>query len=219
MNKSEYYNSKNTLNMYYKQIHKLLEEWKYKYNITERCIVHHRDDNEEVRAYNEAHYELWGYNLDGTFEYGKYVVFMTRAEHNTYHFSGNKNPMYGKPLSDEHKAKISAARKGIPHSAEAKAKISATLKGHQSSDETRAKISAAHKGRKLSNEWRAKLSIAGKGKHDLTHVKFLYTTYKNNGGNKKWNEFQKYLKTMGKSTKIESDTECKDREAKDNGKD
>lgn len=38
MNKSEYYNSKNTLNMYYKQIHKLLEEWKYKYNITERYI-------------------------------------------------------------------------------------------------------------------------------------------------------------------------------------
>lgn len=181
--------------------------------------MHHRDDNEEVRAYNEAHYELWGYNLDGTFEYGKYVVFMTRAEHNTYHFSGNKNPMYGKPLSDEHKAKISTARKGIPHSTEAKAKISAALKGHQSSDETRTKISAAHKGRKLSNEWRAKLSIAGKGKHDLTHVKFLYTTYKNNGGNKKWNEFQKYLKTMGKFVKIESDTECKDCEAKDNGKD
>lgn len=203
MNKSEYYTGKNVSRMYHKQIRKLLEEWKHKNNITGKCVIHHRDDTDETRKYNGEHYELWGFNLDGTFEYGKYVVFMTQSEHNTHHFAGEKNPMYGKSPSDETRTKISAARKGIRHSAEAKAKISATLKGHQFSDETRAKISAAIKGRKLSNEWRAKLSIAGKGKHDLTHVKLLYTAYKNNGGSKKWNEFQKYLKNANKSAKIE----------------
>lgn len=210
MNKSEYYTGKNVSRRYHKQIRKLLEEWKHKNNITGRCVIHHRDDTDETRKYNEEHYELWGFNLDGTFEYGKYVVFMTQSEHNIHHCAGEKNPLYGKSPSDETRAKISAARKGIYHSAEAKAKISATLKGHQCSDETRAKISAAHKGRKLSNEWRAKLSSAGKGKHDLTYVKFLYTIYKNNGGNKKWNEFQKYLKTISKSAKIESESEAKD---------
>ena len=36
-----------------------------------------------------------GFNLDGTFEYGKYVVFMTASEHMRYHMTGSKNPMCG----------------------------------------------------------------------------------------------------------------------------
>jgi len=44
-------------------------------------VIHHLRDTEEQRKYNDEHYELWGHNLDGTFEYGKYVVFVTKEEH------------------------------------------------------------------------------------------------------------------------------------------
>ena len=82
------------------------ETWKLANNITERCDVHHRDDTEETRKYNTEHYERWGCNEDGTFEEGKYVIFMTSAEHTAYHRTGKK-------FSEEHRAKLSAVQKGI----------------------------------------------------------------------------------------------------------
>ena len=70
--------------------------------------------------------------------------------------------------TDEIKAKISAAQKGVkrgPHSAEAKAKMSvARRRRPPPSAETRAKISAAQKGRTFSAESKAKMSAAKKGK-------------------------------------------------------
>lgn len=48
-------------------------------------VIHHLRDTEEQRKYNDEHYELWGHNLDGTFEYGKYVVFWTEEDHFKYH--------------------------------------------------------------------------------------------------------------------------------------
>ena len=198
MNRQEYANSRMAhRNLAYKQARKLLKEWQLEKNITDTCVIHHRDDTEETCAYNEEHYELWGFNLDGTFEYGKYVIFMTQAEHARYHG-------IGRVYSKETRAKISRARKGNykgdkssmygkHHSAEAKAKISAANKGRQFSDETRAKMSAASKGRQLSDETRAKISAISKS--NLLGVKLLYDTYKSNGGTKKWNDFQKALKT------------------------
>ena len=87
-------------------------------------IIHHLRDTEEQRNYNDTHYEYWGFNEDGTFEYGKYVVFWTKEHHDSYHaeseetrkkiseankgrFAGEKHPMYGKHLTDEAKEKIS----------------------------------------------------------------------------------------------------------------
>ncbi len=96
------------------------------------------------------------------------------------HSKGENNGMYGKkhseeaiakmriPKSEEHKAKISAARKGQKRgslSEETKAKISAVHKGKTFSDETRAKISAANKGRIFSEEHKAKLSAAKKNRY------------------------------------------------------
>ena len=84
MNNKEYWSqadARRTPN--YKMIHTKLEKWKLENNITETCIVHHRDDTEETRKYNSEHYERWGLNEDGTFEYGKYVVFMTLSKHLT----------------------------------------------------------------------------------------------------------------------------------------
>lgn len=48
-------------------------------------IIHHLRDTEEQRKYNDEHYEFWGFNQDGTFEYGKYVVFVTKEEHIEIH--------------------------------------------------------------------------------------------------------------------------------------
>ena len=95
---------------------------------------------------------------------------------------GNKGRL-GKPLTQEHKARLSAALIGRPLSAECRAKLSIARKGQRPSDETRAKLSAArigkkrspesvaktaswHLGRKrppFSAEWRAKLAAASRG--------------------------------------------------------
>lgn len=129
MNAKEYWSQRPRDGQYYKIVRPKLEQWRRDNNIHERCCVHHRDDNDEVRLYNNQHYELWGCNLDGTFEYGKYVVFMTTKEHSSYHSSGEKNGMYGlhhsdetreqmrisgrqKIFTDEHKQNISIACKG-----------------------------------------------------------------------------------------------------------
>lgn len=83
------------------------------------------------------------------------------------------------PLSNAHKAKLSAAKKGKPlaawhreflaeiqrnRSPEWRRKISESKKGKKPSEETRAKMSAAKLGTKLSSETRAKQSAAALGK-------------------------------------------------------
>lgn len=103
-------------------------------------IIHHLRNTEEQRKYNNEHYELWGHNLDGSFEYGKYVIFVTKEEHTKIHscseetrqkikeawtddkrqelskkLSANNNPNYGKHFSKEHRDKISASNKGKQH--------------------------------------------------------------------------------------------------------
>ena len=198
MNSEEYYKHRTQKP---KVVTDAFEKWKLENNITERCIVHHRDDTEETRKYNTEHYERWGCNEDGTFEEGKYVVFMTNAEHSTYHNAGEKNPMYGKKLSEETRAKLSLNHAdfsgkenpmyGKAHSEETRAKMSAARKGKKLSEETRAKMSTAHKGKKFSEEHRVRMSVACKSV--TTRVATLYTTYKNSGGTLNWNEFQKAL--------------------------
>lgn len=58
---------------------------------------------------------------------------------------GKTSPTKGKKLSDEHKAKISAAKIGKKLSDEAKDRMSAAKKGIKHSDEHKAKLSAAQK--------------------------------------------------------------------------
>lgn len=116
MNKQEFLANRKG-NLHYKTlIDKELRQWKSSHNITETCDVHHRDDTEECRKYNEEHYELWGFEIDENgneyFEYGKYVVFMTHSEHSSYHNTGSRHPQFGKQLTLETKARISAKVKG-----------------------------------------------------------------------------------------------------------
>ena len=67
-------------------------------------------------------------------------------------------------ISEETKAKISAARKGMRPSPETLAKLSAMRKGTKRSEETRAKMSAAAKGKPKSEEHKANISLANKGR-------------------------------------------------------
>lgn len=75
------------------------------------------------------------------------LVFLTRSEHMKIHMTG-KRYMQGKKFSEEHKKKISLARKGRPRS-----------------EETKQKLSLSHKGKTLSEETKKKISLAFKGKH------------------------------------------------------
>ncbi|MES2973372.1 MAG: NUMOD3 domain-containing DNA-binding protein [Pseudomonadota bacterium] len=68
----------------------------------------------------------------------------------------------GRPLSAEHKAKLSMVRKGKNHNkpitAEQRARLSETGKGRKHTEEARAKMSAATLGIALSEAHRAKIS-------------------------------------------------------------
>ena len=64
-----------------RKIQKTLE-----YNPDPKATVrHHLRDTEEQRKYNDEHYEYFGFNQDGSFEYGKYVIFVTEEEHHEIH--------------------------------------------------------------------------------------------------------------------------------------
>lgn len=148
---------------FYNESHRLMKEFNL-VNGTNKTEVHHLRDTEEQRIYNDTYYEFWGFNQDGTFEYGKYVVFFTHNEHVSYH-----------ALSEETRRKISEANKGRkrnPFSEEAKKKMSDAKKGKCLSDEHKKKLSESHSGDKgywygkhLSKEHKEKLSNAKLGKY------------------------------------------------------
>lgn len=131
-------------------------------------VIHHLRDTEEQRKYNDEHYELWGFEIDENgnehFEYGKYVIFVTKEEHTKIH-----------KLSEETRKKISASNKGKYVSEETRKKISETWMGHVVSEETRKKMSENRKGKgtgesnhnygkSLSEETKKKISESRKGK-------------------------------------------------------
>lgn len=137
-------------------------------------VIHHLRDTDEQRKYNDEHYELWGHNLDGTFEYGKYVIFVTEEWHSDYHKHSEETrkkisehsakSMLGKHLSDDTKEKLRSANLGKTLSDETKQKISEGNKGKIISEKTKQKISEANKGRIHSDESRKKMSDSLKKK-------------------------------------------------------
>lgn len=223
MNREEWLANGSHHNEYWRYVNNALKQWKAENNISERCAVHHRDDTEETRKYNSEHYERWGFNDNGEFIEGQYVIFMTQSKHVCYHRTGHHQ-------TEETCAKISAAQKGREspmrgkhHSEETREKMSAAhcgerhpMYGRKHSEETRAKISDALKGgenpmygKHHSEEACTKMSAnhshywRGKTRSEETRAKMLaaqkgisilYTTYKNNGGILKWSEFRKALK-------------------------
>ena len=191
MNREEFVKHGKPKGVEYYAVHNLLDHWKNDNNIPDnvQCVVHHRDDTEECINYNAEHYELYGFNEDGTFEYGKYVVFMTNAEHNTYHHKG-------KIISDATREKLSLANGGEKngfygksHTEESKQKIREARTGRKHSEETKQKLREASTNRKHSEETKQKLRElrSQQMKDDSLH----YHLYKANGGELSWYVFRK----------------------------
>lgn len=129
------------------EIHKIQVHTKYGYK--PGYDVHHLDENKMNNSLSN-------------------LVYLTHSEHSKIH---SKGKFKGKTLSEEHKQKLSEAKKGAKNpnygkqfSDEHKNKLSAALKGRQFSEETKLKISAAQKGKQLSEEHKQKISEALKGK-------------------------------------------------------
>ena len=140
-----------------------------KYNTNpEATVRHHLMDTPEQIAYNNAHYELWGFEIDESgnehFEYGKYVIFVTKKEHTEIH----KN-------SEETRKKISMSNKGRPCPESIKEMFRQMYKGRRLcppvSDETRRKISLANKGKKRSQEFKDHLKEINSGKRNPMYGK------------------------------------------------
>lgn len=203
MNRKEFLES-GCYSSYHYKVKKLLDQWKNINGINEQCAIHHRDDTEETRKYNEEHYELWGFNEDGSFEYGRYVVFMTVSDHFKHHLKDRE-------FSDEYRINI-----GIAQRKRFEIKENHPMYGKNHSEETKMKISKANKGklvgeknpmygihrygeanplygRKQSDETRQKMSV--KVKRSMESTSFLYKVYKNNNGKLNWISFRKALST------------------------
>ena len=111
---------------------------------------------------------------------------------------GEKNPNYGKEMSEEQKQKISEKRKGTKLSEEHKDKIRQKMMGNtwnvgkKLSDETKRKVGEAQKGnqymigRKYSEETRKKMSEAHKGKQPTEETRKKLSEAKK--GKKWWND-------------------------------
>ena len=123
-----------------------------KYNPNpEAKVIHHLRDTEEQRKYNDEHYEYWGFNQDGTFEYGKYVIFVTPEEHAEIH-----------SCSEETRKKRSESLKGIPRTDEWRKKIGESNTGKTISDKQRKQISESVSNLWKSEEYRERQSKATK---------------------------------------------------------
>ena len=89
--------------VYYNKTRKLQKSLIYNED-KNATVIHHLRDTEEQRNYNDTHYELWGFEIDENgeehFEYGKYVIFVTKEEHTKIH-----------SMSEETRKKISISCK------------------------------------------------------------------------------------------------------------
>jgi hypothetical protein len=162
-------NNKELLNFtHYNNARKIQKSLQYN-NDPNAVVIHHLRDTEEQRKYNDEHYELWGFEIDENgnehFEYGKYVIFVTKEDHAKIHkcseetrkklsiaHSGSKNYFYGKHHSDASKIKMSLSQKN-----RFKHKVH-PMYGKHHTDASRLAMSTAHLGKMLSEEHKHNIS-------------------------------------------------------------
>ena len=96
-----------------------------------------------------------------------------------------------KVLSEEHKIKIAAARRGKIQTEETKQKIAESRTGRKMSDEHKAKIAAARRGKIQTEETKQKIAESRTGRKMSESTKQRISkskkTRKNQAGRKKWN--------------------------------
>ena len=168
-------------------LHKKLKQWKLDNGITECCVIHHRDDTPETIEYNEKYYERWGFNEDGTFEYGKYVVFMTRSEHIGYHSIGNtygKNAVHSEESRQAVREKVTGERNGMYGKP-------SPFRGAHHTEEAKEKNRQAHLGLHPSDITRKRMSDTMK--RQLKCISLSYHKYRENGGQLKWSAYRSAL--------------------------
>lgn len=114
---------------------------------TQTWICHHRDEVKILPSGIKVYR-----SVEELIENGRYyhcpaneLIFLTKADHNKVH-------CLGKPLSDEHRRKLSEAGKGRKFTEESKRKMSEAKKGNNNpnygkhlSDETKIKMSESRK--------------------------------------------------------------------------
>jgi len=122
--------------------------------MTGKVFVHRGKENKRVYSYELASYLSEGWEL------GMYAKQWDRTdteyteerrEHMRKIMTGSGNPMYGKHLSEETKAKLSAANRNRVVSAEIRNKISESKKGYHHTEEAKQKMRDAMKGRAANN--------------------------------------------------------------------
>ena len=84
---------------------------------------------------------------------------------------GERNPQFGKKMTDSQKNKLSESLKGKEKSTETRARISASLTGRSVPPEIGRKISAALKGRTVPDYQKEKMSVAQTGRKHPNSVK------------------------------------------------
>lgn len=84
-------------------------------------------------------------------------------------YKGKPSPLRGKPLSEEHKKKLSESHKGQTLSLEQRSRLSKSLTGKPRSEETKQKISQSKKGKPFSELHRRALSESHLGKSNGPH--------------------------------------------------
>lgn len=124
-----------------------------------------------------------GYNLQTGGANGKpSLVIKEKMSRNHADVSGKKNPNYGKPLSDEHRKRLSEFHKGRKCTLATRKKMSKSQKGRKHAIETIKKISEANTGKIFSDEHRKNLSESKKGtKHSLDSRKKMAKARRNRG--------------------------------------
>lgn len=133
-----------------------------------------------AREHFLAHWILWRIHRNSQTAYSFYILSNKTKNHSSRIFAEAKEARAenSKPLSEEHKKKVSEALKGYKHSDETKKNMSISSKGNKKrlgsilSDETKDKIRLGNIGKIRSEETKSKIGKANKGKIVSLDTKF-----------------------------------------------
>jgi hypothetical protein len=169
MNRQEFLDNGSVTTVEYITAKAICDKAKFERSIIGSYVIHHLMDTEEQRKYNNKHYERWGIDENGEFIEGKYVAFLTRSEHASYHMKHN-NPMFN-PNS---RKKVSDSKKGVKLSQEHCDHLSEAHKGNPRlgwTEDTLRQVSESNKRTWSDPQLRKQLSDARKGSNNPMYGK------------------------------------------------